>query len=281
MPATYVKLTAETGRGRVAKSPSEEADYFAASYADYLQYLRGATPECPGSFEGMNVLEYGPGNILGTALLLCAYGARRVDCVDQFPLTVVDSQTVEVYRALYAGLPSTHQLRGGEAFSARGDSSSGFNEKKIRYFVRPEGLSGAAGEYDAVLSRAVLEHVSHLPSTFMDMFRALRPGGIAIHKVDLTSHGLDRCRPLDFLTWPTWLYRCMYGRKGYPNRCRVSVYKTLASDCGFEIVSLEPTGHFPKEDVAFIRPRISSDFRCATPEELEWKGFWMVLRKPA
>ena len=280
MPSLYVKWTGETGRGNATKTPSEEAEYFTSCYADYLHYLQVATAERQRPFHDMDVLEYGPGSILGTALLIYAQGARHVDCVDQFPLISNSSHNADVYRSLLARLPASCLPRGEEAFSLPGEPAVGFNEVKIRYSVRPGGLSSAMGEYDVVLSRAVLEHVGDLPSTFGDMFDALRPGGVAIHKVDLTSHGLDRYSTFDFLTWPTWLYRLMYCRKGYPNRWRAGTYRDLASAAGFETLLMETTGCVPEQEVAFIWPQVPAELRRSTQDELGWMGFWMVLRKP-
>src|SRR4029077_4841255 len=104
--------------------------------------------------------------------------------------------------------------------------------RRIEYLVRPSGLSGLSGQADLVISRAVLEHVDDLAATFADMASALRPGGIAVHQVDLKSHGLHQRNPLDFLSWPPALWRLMYSHKGVPNRWRVTHYRELLRKTG-------------------------------------------------
>jgi hypothetical protein len=123
----------------------------------------------------------------------------------------------------------------------------------------------------------VLALVDRLDATIADVARALAPGGLSIHKVDLSSHGLDRDRPLDFLTWPEPLYRLMYGHKGRPNRLRVDRYQALVTANGLAIRKLEPTGRVSEADALFIRAHVDAAFRDVPIEQLSWLGFWIVL----
>jgi SAM-dependent methyltransferase len=127
-----------------------------------------------------------------------------------------------------------------------------------------------------VVSRAVLEHVNDLPATFRDMRRALAPDGVALHLVDLKSHGLHRRNPLDFLTWPDVLWTLMYSCKGVPNRLRPGDYRAAAQAAGLEIASMVATGRARREDVTEVRPHLAAPFRGLSDDELAWLGFWMV-----
>ena len=128
-----------------------------------------------------------------------------------------------------------------------------------------------------MISRAVLEHVGNLPGTVNDVVKALKPGGISIHEVDLRSHGLDRYQTFDFLTWPEPVYRLMFSQKGFPNRWRVNKYRQLVERAGLRIRKLEPTNRLAPEKVALVEPHLSSTLRGVSRDDLAWMGFWIVL----
>jgi len=141
-------------------------------------------------------------------------------------------------------------------------------------------LSGLKDEVDLVFSRAVLEHVNNLQASFHDMYAALKPGGIAIHLVDLKSHGLHRDNPLDFLAWPSWLWSMMYSAKGVPNRLRVDAYRKAVAQSGFDLIEMKPTLLASAEDIQAVRPQLADCFKSLSDEDLSCLGFWLVCRKP-
>ncbi|HAZ61347.1 MAG TPA: methyltransferase type 12 [Gammaproteobacteria bacterium] len=276
-PALYVRLTRQTGRGAEDVGAENNADYFRRCHAEYCARL-GREPADPRALAGLHVLEYGPGDVLGVALMCIAYGAERVVCVDRFPLERLSPANVAIYRALLAGLPEGPRLRAAAAFRVAGDPASGLDPLRIEYRVTHDGTSGAEAAFDLILSRAVLEHVHDLAALFADMRRALRPGGVAVHQVDLKSHGLDRQIPFDFLSWPGWLYALMYSHKGFPNRWRVGLYRRWAEAAGLELKALAPTGMLSASELAAVRPRIRPELATGTADdELGWLGFWMEL----
>lgn len=278
-PRWYVKLTGETGRGRAAESAPQTAAYFHRCFNDYLRLL-GVGPEAAGDYlRDKAVLEYGPGDLLGMALLLVAHGAEKVICVDRFPLLSGSRFNIEVLRQIMDGLEGAVRARADNCFNQAGEPTSGFRPEYVEYRVRPDGLSGLNEAVDLIISRAVLEHIHDLPASFMDMRQALRKGGFAIHQVDLKSHGLHRRNPLDFLTWPQWLWNWMYSEKGAPNRWRVDRYRQVVAATGLEVLLLEPTTLADERDIAQIRPYLAAPFRAVANEDLAWLGFWLVCRK--
>jgi SAM-dependent methyltransferase len=276
-PGLYVRLTGETGRGDEAGDDAAVADYFLRCFDDYFDAL-GIERDARGDFlAGKAVLEYGPGDVLGVALLLYAHGAARVQCVDRFPLSRVTPRNLSIYRLLLERLAPAARARADRAFAVHGDPASGFDPAAIAYKVTPDGLAGQPRAYDLVISRAVLEHVNDLPRTVADIAASLAPGGISVHEVDLRSHGLDRYRVYDFLTWPDALYRVMYGRKGFPNRWRVDKYRELFSRSGLRVRALRPTGTLSQDEIAPIVRKLPARLRGVSPQELAWLGFWAVL----
>lgn len=279
-PSLYVKLTGQTGRGDSAtETAADIAQYFLQCVIDYLDTL-GIPPNGRADFlHDKVVLEYGPGDIPGVALLLVAYGARKVYCVDRFPLVSIASKNLDVIHQLANTLTEPERQRFDQCFNNTKAPEAGFNSKHIEYLVRPNGVSGLQGEVDIVLSRAVLEHVNDLDATFDDMVRAMRPGAVALHQVDLRSHGLHVTNPLDFLAPPNWLWQLMHSHKGVPNRWRANRYEQIIERLGVEPIAFKPTVFFNPNQIAAIRPILARHFQQITDEQLAWQGFWLAFRK--
>ena len=278
-PRLYIKLTGQTGRGAEKETAEQIADYFKMCFYDYFRVL-GIRPWQIGDYlEGKRILEYGPGDVLAVGLLMLAYGARSVVCVDRFPIYSMSVKNVEVLQLIIDSLEGQMQLRAKACFRRSGDIASGFTDQRLRYLVRPSGLSGLTDAADLIISRAVLEQVNSLPATFADMRHALCHNGVAVHKVDLQSHGLHHRNPLDFLTWPPHLWAWMYAHKGYVNRWRIDRYhEVLAENC-LKIVIMRPTMVADRRDIEEVRPYLASPFRNVSDEDLRWLGFWLVCRR--
>ncbi len=277
-PKAYMRLTGETGRGKEETRPTEVTDYFLACFDDYFTRLDVAPERIDAFLAGKRILELGPGDLLGVALLLYARGAESVDCIDRFDLERLTPANLAIYRLILDRLEGGARERAVSAF-VDGRPERGLRPDAIRYMVGKDGLSGAVGQYDLIVSRAVLEHVNDIGRTMRDIATALRPDGLSIHQVDLKSHGLDRYQPFDFLTWPDSLYRAMYSHKGFPNRWRVDAYRAHATACGLRIRALEPTGQLSDEQVARIAPDVARPLRSVPRDELGWLGFWIMLER--
>lgn len=278
-PRLYVKLTAQTGRGGAEESVQQIADYFRKCFYEYFQVLNIAPESIPGFLKNKRILEYGPGNITGIGLLMYAYGAEQVICVDRFPLVSMTQKNIDVLHDLMDKLSGEQRCRAEQAFNKVGDPASGFASHSIKYRVQKSGLSGLVKDVDVIFSRAVLEHVNDLDATFNDMHNALRDTGIAIHQVDLKSHGLHRKNPLDFLTWPSRAWSLMYGHKGVPNRWRVDKYRQVIEKQGFQVTTLSPTMLAEEADMRAVRPYLATPFRGISDADLSWLGFWLVINK--
>lgn len=277
MPAAYVRLTRQTGRGTAPETVEEVADYFSRCFYDYFKLLQVPLAERSSFLNGKVVLEYGPGDVLGVALLMYAHGAAEVHCVDRFPLQRATPKTLAILARLLDSLEGDVRRRACSAFKREGDPSSGFDSSKVAYLVTKNGVSNSLRRYDLILSRAVLEHVDNLDATFIDMRDALRSGGVCVHLVDLKSHGLDRRAAFDFLTWSDCAYRWMYSHKGYPNRWRIDHYRELVGKYELSCRVMRPTGRLSESDIAAIRSDLAKRFRDLSTEDLSWLGFWMIL----
>ena len=94
---------------------------------------------------------------------------------------------------------------------------------------------------DFLFSHDVLEHVEDLDGFFQACLKILKPGGIMAHKFDLTGHGLleDPIPPLDFQTYPDWLYKLMFPKYSRATRNLLSIYIHQIQKKGFEDITVE------------------------------------------
>lgn len=279
-PGLYIKLTGQTGRGDSStETAADIAQYFSQCLDEYLDTLSIPQGERASFLQDKVVLEYGPGDIPGVALLLVAYGARKVYCVDRFPLVSISSKNLDVIHQLANMLSESERQRFDQCFKNQKVPEEGFNSDRIEYLVRPNGASGLQSEVDIVLSRAVLEHVNDLDTTFDDMVQAMKPGALAVHQVDLRSHGLHVSNPLDFLSPPNWLWQLMHSHKGVPNRWRADRYEQIIQRIDVELIAFKPTVLFDQSLVSSIRRAFATPFRLVSDEQLAWQGFWLAFSK--
>ena len=276
-PKLYVNLTHQTGRGSGEESVSQVVDYYFECFNDYCKYIGIKDESIESYFNEKVILEYGPGDILGVALLFIAHGAKTVHCVDRFPLTKMSKKNIDIYNHILSRLGDKDRERAQRAFKEEGNPASGFSEKHTNYKVTKNGLSGENNYYDLIISRAVLEHVNNLEETMLDIKYSLKDTGVSLHQVDLKSHGLDRYVDFDFLTWPRFIYNLMYSHKGYPNRLRVNRYKELAEKSNLSIKELITIDRLEMDKINLIYNKLDDEFRDVSPEELSCLGFWLVL----
>lgn len=281
-PGLYLRLTGQTGRGDASMETAREvAEYFFESFDAYLARMGADREHAEAHVSGMTLLEYGPGDLPGVAMLFLAHGARKVYCVDRFEMVRFSEKNLQVLRCMQQMLPEPQAARFGQLLCEGPDGQVGLDAQRIPYVVRPHGFSGLEEEADLIVSRAVLEHVDDLDGTFRDMRRALKAGGMALHQVDLRSHGLHRRNPLDFLEWPQWLWSLMFSNKGVPNRWRVNRYREILAGLGVSEVSTEVTASARADDVADVRPRLAGPFRGLSDADLAVLGLWVRFRRPA
>jgi hypothetical protein len=279
-PATYLRLTRQTGRGDGDhESAADVAAYFRRCVDEYIARLGLDAADAKRYFRGKVVLEYGPGDLPGVAALLVALGARKVYCVDRFPMVVTSRKNQAVFRDLVAQSEGSQHDDIRDCLKDPTHPELGFSSDKIEYLVRPHGLSGLVDEVDLVISRAVLEHVDDLHATFVDMADAMRSGAAAIHLVDLRSHGLHRHNPLDFLECPAWLWGAMFSHKGVPNRWRIDRYREIVRSLPVDVLMLEPTDCMDPQHVHEVRPRLAGPFKNISDGDLACLGFWLAFRK--
>jgi SAM-dependent methyltransferase len=152
------------------------------------------------------VSEIGCGDCLAAADMMLGLGAKHVHLVEFIPM-IVREQHREALASLIADdtLPNR-----GEALAA-GDPPR-LNPERVTFH---EGLLENVRlpePVDFLYSFDVLEHVEDLDGFFAYCGEVVRPGGLMMHKFDLSGHGQfeDPMPPLDFQTLPRWLYELAF-----------------------------------------------------------------------
>jgi SAM-dependent methyltransferase len=226
--------------------------------------------------EGAAILELGPGRNFGLALILASQGAN-VTVADRF-LSKWDHR---YHSAFYKALR--------ERWEGPGDALDA-TIRSAGHALIPAISSGAerlaslqAKSVDAVISHAVLEHVSDLPAVCRELARITRPGGVHIHQIDFRDHR-DFSRPLEFLTMPDGEFAAglhdTYWEQG--NRWRPSEVLQLVQDHGFDILAIGVDTMISDRYLAEFLPRLwasPSKYHDWPKEDLAILGVRFTLRR--
>jgi hypothetical protein len=295
-PSYPVKLGARHQRF----SLTESVDYVTEVAADYFAY-GGLTDE---RVRGARVLEVGPGDSLGVALLLIGLGARQVVCLDRFVTWRDPQQQRRINRELAARMAPDERSRAEHVLTPRGDLRPGQTDVVV---IEGTGIEDASrlftSPFDVIVSRAVLAHVWEPEVAFRVMDELLADDGLMAHKVDLSDHRLFSDaghNPLTFLTIPDWLWDRMRRHTALTNRRLADYYRAQFRALGYEAELLvtrligEPSLPTPRQASSLtheikivspkideIRPRLLARYRDLDDADLATAGIFAKARKPA
>jgi SAM-dependent methyltransferase len=287
------------GATHMGLSTAESVAYVNSVYEDYLRYGKLGAAD----LEGASVLELGPGDSFGVALRLLGAGARKVTTLDRFVTWRDREQQDAIHRALLDSMPEAERERAAAAVVP--GSELGVDPERIRAIQgvpaedAAEALSGE--RFELIVSRAVLEHVTDPAAVFAAMDALLVPGGLLVHKIDLSDHALFTSGghdPLTFLTIREPVYRWMGENSGLPNRHLADFYRAELDRLGYESTFLvthaigapEIVPHqaempaellaAAKPGIEAIRPRLLPLFRDLSDVDLATAGVFVTARKP-
>jgi SAM-dependent methyltransferase len=300
------QIETEHGSSHSRKSLAESIAYIEEQFRDYLTYGE-LTPK---QLQGKKILELGFGDNVGVALKFIAAGAEKVVCVDKFYSKRDSNREREIYTSLRDKLSEEEKRRFDTAVEM--DEGIKFNSAKLQVLngldleeaavqLRKEGEA-----FDIVLSRAVIEEIYEPQRMFAAADQLLAPGGLMLHKIDLSDYGIfsdGGMHPLTFLTIPNPVYRLMATDSGIPNRKLIGYYREQMNALLYKATFLVTgiVGHgpvVPHRDFAElnengfsaagaaiakineIRPRLCPEYREMSNEELMVQGIFVRARKP-
>ena len=261
--------------------------YIDKVYNDYIEY---------GQLDGFqgNISEIGPGDNFGVALKILFGGANSVHTIDRWHSFRDESTMKDIYEALYQkegysklfeGYPSEKTIKNLHAHS-------GVSAER---FFRETNL-----KFDAIISRAVLEHLYSPLNALDSMATTLRPGGLLIHRIDLRDHGMfSGHHPLTLYTINNIIWRKMTRNSGRPNRFLITDYENWLKQSGIEgelLITrlagidseIKPSKwqSIPKfqrdkalECVASIRKNLSGRYKHTSDQSLAVSGCLLIGKK--
>ncbi|PTL34930.1 hypothetical protein CLG94_12390 [Candidatus Methylomirabilis limnetica] len=256
------------------KGVTESVAYVVTVFEDYFKF--GSIEK--QAFEEKDILEIGPGDSLGVALMMVGLGVKQVVCIDRFFTYRDPDKEYAILAALVEAAPPLAKERMNRCLG----NNYGIVGDAIRYLpdVPIEEAVAALGEvrFDYIISRAVLEHVYDIEETYACCRKLIRDGGRMIHKVDLHNHSSIELHPLQFLTYSEGLWRLMSSNISRVNRCRWPQHRAALEKNRFVIEKFEPTKMLSLSEVQSIRSRLRSPFLEMTDEDLSLNGFFVVCR---
>lgn len=220
------------------------------------------------------VLELGPGDALFAAVIARSLGASRTWLVDAGPFATTD---MAAYVRLFDLL-----RRNGLVLPFENDPLALAEVlKNCNAQYLPEGVRSLAlvpsASVDFCFSNAVLEHIPRgdFAKLADELFRITKPGGVAVHRVDMKDHLGGALNNLRFseAIWESALFR---NSGFYTNRIRLGEMVAHFEQAGYECT-------IPRV-VRWVRlptPRAKMDpaFRELRDAELLVSGFDIVMHR--
>jgi hypothetical protein len=224
---------------------------------------------------GKAVCEVGAGDCLASASLFLAQGADRVDIVEVNPC-IVDDRQVRVLEGLRdKGLPIDLSI-------VRKAASLTLDETRVFYHRCFMEDFRSDVQYEFLFSFSVVEHVEDLAGFYKSCWDALASGGWMLHMIDLGGHGQfeDPLPPLDFQTYPDWLYGLMYPKYHRATRRFLHQHTAAVTSAGFRITALTPTRVVDDAYLNALRPKLRPAACERSNEELRVIEFALAAQKP-
>jgi len=103
-----------------------------------------------------------------------------------------------------------------------------------------------------------------------------------LHKIDLSGHEFfeDPLPPLDFQTYPDWLYGLMFPKYRRATRRLQDEYLHSMKDTGFQIIETGCLRQADADYVGRIRPLLRRKIRGNSDEELGVLDWYVVAARP-
>lgn len=220
------------------------------------------------------VCEVGAGDCLASASFFLAKGANRVDIVEVNPC-FVDQRQVQVLEILKRkGLPIDLTI-------VQDASGLKLDATRVSYHRCFMENFRSEVQHEFLFSFSVVEHVEDLAGFYRSCWNTLAPRGWMLHMIDLGGHGLfeDPLPPLDFQSYPDWLYDLMWPKYHRATRRFLNEHTSAVESAGFRIVAATPTRVAAPAYLKSLRPKLRRAARDRADEELQVIEFALLAQK--
>jgi len=224
--------------------------------------------------EGFLAAEIGCGDCLAAADMMLGLGAQHVHLVEHqaMPLTPLHRQALSL--TISPDLPNRASILSSDDPPRLNPALATLHVGLLENLSLPQPV-------DLVYSFDVLEHVEDLDAFFSCCRRTLKPGGLSLHKFDLSGHEFfeDPMPPLDFQTYPRWLYRFMFPRYRRAVGNFADFFFDLMRKNGFEILEIVPLRVADPDYLRTIRPKLRKEARMKSDEILRFIDLIVLARR--
>jgi SAM-dependent methyltransferase len=229
-----------------------------------------------GSVRGLDILEIGPGDFLSSGLSLLAAGASSYTVIDRFPGPYRSPEGKKWYLGIQRAWPRIFPQFAWPDY-LRAEEFPEANEDRVRVLAGAVETAQSPQKYDVVCSYQVGEHVTDVNEFAKANARLLKPGGVAVHRVDFGPHDcwLHYADPLTFLRFPDWLWALMGSNRGTANRRRHHEFCSAFEAAGLQ-VEIAGREFFPEEQID--SSRFAKRFHGVPPESIATKTAVYVCR---
>jgi SAM-dependent methyltransferase len=242
-------------------------------YRRICRTLLAALPNAT-SIQGSFVAEIGCGDCLAAADMMLGLGAKHVHLVEHQAMPITELHQKALQMSLTPDLPNRAEILTPGSSLSLNPAKATLHTGLLENISLPEPV-------DLIYSFDVLEHVEDLDAFFSCCQRSLKPGGLALHKFDLSGHEFfeDPMPPLDFQTYPNWLFQLMFPRY----RRAVGNFSDQFFDAmrrhGFEIEQITPLRRAEPDYLRQIRPLLRKDARIRSDDTLDLLDLVVLARR--
>ena len=250
IPGLIIRIRKPSGTGNnvLDRNLIASVEYSKSVFEKYLRFLDIQNTD--SFLRGKTILEIGPGDSLTVAFLFLACGAKKVICLDRFPLARNIKKNSALTKTILQQLPSENRkcLQKIVSFDSK-EKIVWDNSRLIYCCSKKKTMPAQNSSIDIVVSNAVLEHIPNLDAMFCELKRIMKPGSLMVHAADLGPHQMSIKNPLDFLMLPGWAWKLITSHRGAPNRARKSCYEKLLKKYSFNILKMQTTESFEQKHI--------------------------------
>lgn len=198
-------------------------------------------------FTHKRILEVGPGQDLGTGIILLSKNASSYAAIDRFPLA---QKNTSFYTALEEKLvnkmATVNTMNVEKSIALCLKDPQGLNLPYFHYHGGSadtmDTITGLEGiSQDIIFSQSVLQTVEDVDAFFDTAYSLLSKDGVMCHEIDLRTmmSGFRTYDPLVILRYSENVYQKLLYYPGAPNRLRSDDYVNSARRAGFRNVHFE------------------------------------------